>query len=952
MLTNTSYQIPSDQIKQVKFSGDGRHYDFELYKLGKNRAKFIVVNPDPQISFDWENEFQYYVPNVPLPIGACLVISYQGEWYAKVFSKNWDSRQTYLSFEIQIPKKRIERVKWEKNEAFRDNFTLLNDPRENFNLNVWDKDYDLVWYIDPKFTGDKKIWAFSCKAVSNKNSLGIKDMGYVTPVINRNPDLGNINFEIKDYPVYYDLNYNFIWYIDTEFTNNKKIWIYKLENKNSNLDKEMGYLTPNLPDILDVIFISYNEPEAEKNWQRVLEKAPWAKRIDGVQGIANAHKLAAEISDTDMLYVVDGDAYLTDDWNFNFQPGIFDRSFTHIWHSKNPVNDLEYGYGGVKLFSKDKILSLKEWTTVDFTSQVSDKIKVIEKVSNVTKFDTDPFSVWRSSVRECVKLYRHSKLYPKDTIVKERLAKWRKNDKDHVFKSYSRSGAEFAINLLDSPEENIEKKVNDFNWLREQFEKNQKRDTLNIKGDETVVVENKIESKYYFDSNVIIDKLNEVSPSFCLAKWFNTSIHIPTGQTHSCYHPPSHKIPLEEIKIDVSSLHNTKYKKQQRKKMLDGVRPDECNFCWQIEDSGNQLSDRAYRSKDVWEFGIVDEALKSKDEGNVNPRYLEVNFNQACNFKCSYCSPHLSTEWMKDIEKNGPFQLGNRLHNDLNWMKEHDVWPNNSLDNPYLLAFWEWWPTIYSNLKTFRMTGGEPLMDKNTFRIFDYIKQNPKPDLHLSITSNCCPPGNQWNKFINSLNDITESNNIDHFMLYCSLDSWGSQAEYIRTGLDFSILLRNVREFLVSGNDKHSLTFICTFNALSYSGFLEYMKNILELRKEFNTTRQLIWFDIPQLQNPEWLNPKLIPELVSSLEETKQFMSANAETIKNQFKGFKDFEISKVQRLIDWIKDDAKFDRQSAMKNFYSFWKENDKRNKTDFLMVFPELENFWNECRKQHGRT
>jgi hypothetical protein len=466
-----------------------------------------------------------------------------------------------------------------------------------------------------------------------------------------------------------------------------------------------------------------------------------------------------------------------------------------------------------------------------------------------------------------------------------------------------------------------------------------------MKGDEVRKINGKFESKYLLDSETVFEELNTVSSSFCLAKWFNVSIHIPTGRTHSCYHPPAHYIPLDEISKDPSSIHNTEHKKQQRKLMLEGKRPSECSFCWQIEDSGTQLSDRAYRSKDVYDDYAIEEAKILGFEGNAKPKYVEVNFNQACNFKCSYCSPHLSTAWHKDIDTNGPFILEDRWHNDLSWMKQKNMMPDNSPSNPYLLAFWKWFPTIYDTLHTFRMTGGEPLMDKNTFKIFDYVKSNPKEDLHLSITSNCCPPGDQWSKFMKSLKDLTDNECIDHFMLFCSLDSWGKQAEYIRNGMDFNLLYNNVIDYL-SNADKHSLTFIVTFNALSYTGWNTYIREILELRKRFSHDRQLVWFDIPMLTNPEWLNPKMIPEMVIELEKSIEFMSQNKETKHNEFKGFSDFEISKVQRLIDWINTQNDFSREKYIKNFYMYFNETDRRRSTNFLDTFPELSEFWNYCK------
>lgn len=466
-----------------------------------------------------------------------------------------------------------------------------------------------------------------------------------------------------------------------------------------------------------------------------------------------------------------------------------------------------------------------------------------------------------------------------------------------------------------------------------------------MQGDEVKKIDGKFTSFYQNFSETIYKKLNEVSPSFCLAKWYNVSIHIPTGRTHSCYHPPVHEIPLKEVKIDVSALHNTEYKKQQRKLMLEGVRPKECSFCWEIEDTSTNLSDRAYRSNDVYKEGIIEEALDIGYTKNADPRYVEINFNQACNFKCSYCSPHLSTAWMQEIEKNGPFILADRWHNDVTWMKNLNMIPNNRSDNPYLLAFWEWLPKVYPKIETFRMTGGEPLMDKNTFKMFEYIENNPNPKLQLSITSNCCPPEGQWEKFMQSLQTITNKNAIDHFMLFCSLDSWGKQAEYIRHGMDFSVLHKNITEFLKNGK-KHSLTFIVTFNTLSYTGWMEYVRQIHNLRKNFCTDRQLIWFDVPMLSSPEWLNPKLFPGLAIELDKSIDYMLANKEGDHNRFKGFKDFEINKVQRLKDWIMADENFDRKTSMKNFFLYWEEHDRRRGTNFLDVFPELRDKWELCK------
>src|SRR5574337_257600 len=97
------------------------------------------------------------------------------------------------------------------------------------------------------------------------------------------------------------------------------------------------------------------------------------------------------------------------------------------------------------------------------------------------------------------------------------------------------------------------------------------------------------------------DKINAISPSFCAAKWLQVTMHLHTGYTHSCHHPVPHKVPLDELKENPTALHNTKFKKEQRRKMLLGERPRECDYCWKVEDSDpNAISDRIYKSGDAW----------------------------------------------------------------------------------------------------------------------------------------------------------------------------------------------------------------------------------------------------------------------------------------------------------------------------------------------------------------
>ena len=107
-----------------------------------------------------------------------------------------------------------------------------------------------------------------------------------------------------------------------------------------------------------------------------------------------------------------------------------------------------------------------------------------------------------------------------------------------------------------------------------------------------------------------IDKLltSEISGTFCLAKWHHTTIYLHRGQTHSCYHPKPHDIPLQELKYDPSVLHNTPQKIDERIEMFNGEKPSGCQYCWNVEelddgkgaDEDKHVSDRHQRNSSIY----------------------------------------------------------------------------------------------------------------------------------------------------------------------------------------------------------------------------------------------------------------------------------------------------------------------------------------------------------------
>ena len=452
------------------------------------------------------------------------------------------------------------------------------------------------------------------------------------------------------------------------------------------------------------------------------------------------------------------------------------------------------------------------------------------------------------------------------------------------------------------------------------------------------------------------NELDAISPSMCFAKWKQVTLHLQTGHNHSCHHPKTHKTPIEELKQDPSALHNTEFKKSQRALMLKGQRPAECDYCWRVEDSSPNkqvLSDRYTKSYEPWAQDYRDEITKT-GTGNINPSYLEVSFSNVCNFKCSYCAPEISSKWMEEIKQHGAYPTSTRFNNLENVIKQDKMPIPHKDPNPYVDAFWEWWPELYKDLRVFRITGGEPLMTKNTFKVLDYVIENPNPKISININSNLCVPKDILDRFIEKVKRIQGENMIAQFQLYTSCEAKGTRAEYIRHGLEYNQWLDNCRRIL-SEIPKSKLTNMATYNALSVTSFQEFMQDWLQLRKEFMSgpeRRNPVSLDVAYLRWPWHQNIHILPKpYLKMMESQVTWMYQNKEVgdwpplCGN---GWYDHEINRMKRIYFVAKQgpDQSFDVEHAKKDFVKFVDEHDRRRGTDFLKTFPEMTVFYHEVK------
>ena len=153
----------------------------------------------------------------------------------------------------------------------------------------------------------------------------------------------------------------------------------------------------------DVFFLSYDEPHADRHWEILKGNVPFARRVHGIQGIQAAHKHCASIARTPHFFVVDADNEVIDFSPFEYEVNTWDRDYVHLWFARNPVNGLEYGWGGLKLFPRSVFARTEP--RLDMTTSLP--LKVFKEVKSITHFNTSPFETWRSAFREAVKLVQN-----------------------------------------------------------------------------------------------------------------------------------------------------------------------------------------------------------------------------------------------------------------------------------------------------------------------------------------------------------------------------------------------------------------------------------------------------------------------------------------------------------------------------------------------------------------
>ena len=420
--------------------------------------------------------------------------------------------------------------------------------------------------------------------------------------------------------------------------------------------------------------------------------------------------------------------------------------------------------------------------------------------------------------------------------------------------------------------------------------------------------------------------LNSKSASFCGAKWGNSTLWLGSGETSSCHLPPVHKIDPEQILLDPAKLHNTDHKIKMRQLMKDGHKPSECDYCWKIESMGTDyISDRVFKSL---QFGPeeMQEWFDKPADARIIPPTLEVMFDRTCNFACSYCNANFSTTWERDIKKHGNYDLETSGGGAF----KHDGTANNcyeKTENPYIKAFWEWWPELSKELRTLRVTGGEPLMSTDVWKLIDLFAEE-KYQFELGINTNL----GAKKSIIDRL--IERSHDINNLTLFTSMETTGAQAEYIRDGLNYESWCENVERILGESNVKR-IVVMMTINAMCLFNITDFMDQVMVWKQKY---RNRISMSINFLRFPAFQSLTVLPDTIreNSYQQLSDWFEDNRDNPNLMFT-----EKSDIQRLISYVDvietpHSYDTDLEKNRKDFKKFYAQySSRRNKP--IDVFPE---------------
>jgi len=406
------------------------------------------------------------------------------------------------------------------------------------------------------------------------------------------------------------------------------------------------------------------------------------------------------------------------------------------------------------------------------------------------------------------------------------------------------------------------------------------------------------------------------SATACLLKWAWSTVYVYQGTSNSCHRTVHSHVPAG----DFGSFHNTKDKIEAREKMLKGEWPGNgCEYCRDIEAAGG-MSDRQ-RELEILDFRentdnlIPVELLTDPAATTTTPTMVEIYFSNKCNMSCIYCDPSLSSLWVEENRRYGD-------HGVLTVAKADEL---TATYDQRLAEFWAWFKDNYKTIRMLHVLGGEPFYQEETEQMIDFLLDSDvAPGTVIKFFSNLKVNKEKFVRLIAKMKRLHDEKGIK-LGIVASLDAWGVEQEYVRSGLKLEQWQSNF-EYMVNECKWIELVINSTINCLS----IKYMPAFVEKMNEWRKIHPNITNSFNLLVEPESMNPGIFPSgfFEEDLQKVLDLMPTNEHWEKSLYT-----HMVGVKKTIENTPYNP-----AKLRALRSWLDKMDARKKTNWRLTFPWL--------------
>jgi organic radical activating enzyme len=406
------------------------------------------------------------------------------------------------------------------------------------------------------------------------------------------------------------------------------------------------------------------------------------------------------------------------------------------------------------------------------------------------------------------------------------------------------------------------------------------------------------------------------SETACLLKWAWSSVYVYQGTTNSC-----HRIAHDQVDDEnFGMFHNSSGKLKAREKMLNGEWPGKgCEYCRDIEAAGG-VSDRVHElttldTQPEYSKYIPPELLTNPSALSVTPTMVELYFSNKCNMSCIYCDPSLSSLWVAE----------NRIHGDRGMLTVARADELTSTYDIRLEKFWAWFKENYKTIKLLHVLGGEPFYQEETDQMIDFLLESDvTPGTTIKFFSNLKVNDEKFKRLISKMKRLVDEKHMI-VGVTASLDAWGPDQEYVRSGLVLKQWEQNF-EYMVNTCPWLELCVNSTINCLS----IKSMPKLIEKLNAWRVVHPNIVNSFNLLVAPTYMDPGNFPagyfkEDMQRILDLMPRTNIYEETLYNQMQGV-------FMRIENTPHRPNKLDQ---LKQFLDLM---DSRKKTNWRTTFPWL--------------